>query len=338
MKRIWNFVGRRRLLAISAAALSVASLGVFAYAQQQGGQANANANTEINAFHVQGKVWMLVGAGGNVAVHVGDQGVVVVDTGFAQNADKLVAAIRKLSNRPIQYIVNTHLHPDHTGGNDIVRRAGVTITGANVAGNLTDATAGAQIIAHENTLNRMSAPTGKQAAFPFGAWPTITYVSGQHEIYMNDEPIEIRYMKNAHTDGDSIVVFRRSDVVATGDIFQTVMYPVIDIPNGGSVQGTLDALNHMLDIAIPKHQEEGGTYLIPGHGRVCDEFDLLEFRDMLTIIRDRVQDAIKRNQTLDQIKKAGLTKDYDGRYGATSGFWTTDMFVEAVYKSLTAKK
>src|SRR5260370_13966687 len=228
-------------------------------------QQAAPANAEITTLHVQGNVYMLQGAGGNVAVQIGEMGVVVVDTGLAQNADKLIAAIRKLSDKPIQYIINTHVHPDHTGGNDAVRRAGVTITGANVAGNLTDAAQGAQIIAHENVLNRMSAPTGKQAPTPFGAWPTETFVEGQKELYFNDEPIEIQFQRAAHTDGDSIVMFRHSDVVSTGDIFVTTSYPFIDIEHGGSVQGEIDALNHILDLTIPKHDEEGGTYVIPGH-------------------------------------------------------------------------
>jgi len=290
----------------------------------------------ITTIHVQGNVYMLQGAGGNVAVQIGDMGVVVVDTGNGQNSDKLIAAVRKLSNKPIQYIVNTSMDAVHTGGNDDVRKAGVTITGANVAGNLTDATAGAAIIAHENVLNRLSAPTGQKAVAPFGAWPTITYVTGQNELYFNEEPIEARWQPSAHTDGDSLVVFRRSDVVATGDIFSTLSYPVIDIERGGSIQGELDALNNILDIAIPKHEEEGGTYIIPGQGRICDEFDVLEYRDMVTIIRDRIQNAIKKGMTLEQIKTAGLTKDYDARWSAKQGPATADNFVSAVYRSLTA--
>jgi cyclase len=292
---------------------------------------------EITALKVQGNVYMLQGDGGNIVVQTGDMGVVVVDTGLGRKTDQVLAAIRKLSDKPIQYIINTHMHPDHTGGNDAIRRAGVTITGANVAGNLTDATQGAQIIAHENVLNRMSAPTGQQAPTPFGAWPTDTYVAGQKEIFMNEEPIEVRWQPAAHTDGDSLVIFRRSDVVATGDIFVTTTYPFIDLEHGGSIQGEIDALNNIIDIAIPKHEEEGGTYIVPGHGRICDEFDVVEFRDMVTIVRDRVQNAIKKGMTLDQIKKAGYTKDYDPRWAAKQGnFGTADGFITQVYQSLTA--
>jgi glyoxylase-like metal-dependent hydrolase (beta-lactamase superfamily II) len=296
------------------------------------------ASAEIEVLPVQGNVYLLAGAGANITMQIGPLGVVVVDTGLARMSDQVLAAIRKLSDKPIQYIINTHADADHTEGNDNIRRAGVTITGANVAGNLTDAMEGAQIIAHENVLNRMSAPTGKQAPTPFGAWPTETYVSGQKELHFNDEPIQVIHQRNAHTDGDSLVLFRHSDVISTGDIFVTTSYPFIDVERGGSVQGEIDALNNILDLAIPKHDEEGGTYIIPGHGRICDEFDVLEYRDMVTIIRDRIQASIKKGLTLDQIKAARLTLDYDARYDAKSGPGASGNFVEAVYKSLTSKK
>jgi cyclase len=293
---------------------------------------------DLTVLPVQGSVYLINGAGGNIAVQIGPMGVVVVDTGTAQDADRVVAAIRKLSDKPIQYIINTEMQAEHTGGNVVLRKAGVTITGANVAGNLTDAGVGAQIIAHENVLNRMSAPTGKVAVAPEAAWPTETFVSGQKEIFFNDEPVEVKFQPKAHTDGDSIVMFRHSDVIVTGDVFTTTGYPVIDLERGGSIQGELDALNNILDLAVPKHDEEGGTYIVPGHGRICDEFDVLEYRDMVTIVRDRVQALIKKGMTLDQIKAARLTKDYDARYAAKSGVGTPDGFVESVYRSLTAKK
>jgi glyoxylase-like metal-dependent hydrolase (beta-lactamase superfamily II) len=295
-------------------------------------------STEIQTLKVQGNVYLLTGAGGNVVVQIGDAGVLVVDTGLAQTGDKVVAAIRKLSDKPIQYIVNTHVHPDHTGGNDAVRKAGLTYVGANVTGNLTDAGVGAQIFAQDNVLKRMSVPTGVRSEIPFGSWPTETYLSGRKQLFFNGEPVEIIHQPAAHTDGDSIVLFRRSDVVAAGDIFVTTSYPFIDLDRGGSIQGEIDALNNLLEIAVPGYQDEGGTYIIPGHGRICDQPDLLEYRDMVTIIRDRVQNSIKKGLSLAQVKAAGLTKDYDGRYGAKTGFGTADMFVEAVYKSLSQKK
>src|SRR4051812_36608058 len=295
------------------------------------GAAPAAADTELHILHVQGNVHMLVGAGGNIAVQVGDDGVLLVDTGLAANAERVVAAIRTLTSKPIRYIVNTHVHPDHVGGNDYIGKLGSTIAGGNVGAG---AGVGAGIIAHENVLNRMSAPTGKAAPYPTTAWPTDTFVSKQKELFFNGESIQTVY-KPGHTDGDSIVYFRRSDVIAAGELFNTLTYPVIDLSRGGSIKGVLNGLNDMLDIAIPKAMQEGGTYIIPGRGRLTDEADLLEYRDMVTIVRDRVQDAIKRGQTLDQVKAAKFTLDYDARWGATSGPWTTDMFIEAVFKDLS---
>jgi cyclase len=292
----------------------------------------------IEILKVQGNVYLLTGAGSNVTVQVGDTGVLVVDTGAAERAEQVVAAIRTLSDKPIQYIINTHMHPDHTGGNDTVRKAGLTYVGANVTGNLRDAGVGAQVYAHDNVLLRMSAPTGQRADVPFGSWPTETFRSGRKQLFFNGEAVEVIHQPAAHTDGDSLVFFRRSDVVATGDIFVTTSYPFIDVERGGSIQGEIDALNRILELTVVGFQDEGGTYIVPGHGRICDQPDLLEYRDMVTIIRDRVQAAIGKGITLEQVKTAGLTKDYDGRYGAKSGFGTAERFVEAIYRSLTAKK
>jgi cyclase len=298
----------------------------------------AQPQNDLDVLPVQANVYLIAGAGGNITVQIGDTGVLLVDTGLAPMSDKVIAAIRKLSSKPLQYIINTHFHADHTGGNVAIRQAGVTITGANVTGNLTDARAGAQIVAHENVLNRMSAPTGKESPTPPDAWPTETYVTGQKEVFFNEEPVIAMYQPAAHTDGDSIVFFRHSDVISTGDIFVTTGFPFIDIEHGGSIQGELDALNRIIDLAIPKHEEEGGTYIVPGHGRICDEFDVVEYRDMVTIIRDRVQAAIKKGQTLEQVKAAHFTKDYDARYDTKTGIGSADNFIEAVYKSLTAKR
>jgi glyoxylase-like metal-dependent hydrolase (beta-lactamase superfamily II) len=301
------------------------------------GQPARPAQGEVEILPVQRNVYMIAGAGGNITVQIGDMGVLIVDTGLASMSPQVIAAIRKISNKPLQYIVNTHFHPDHTGGNEAVRKSGVTITGANVTGNIADAREGAAIVAQENVQNRMSAPTGKQSPTPPASWPTDIYVSGQKEIFFNDEPVEVIYQPAAHTDGDSLVFFRHSDVVSTGDIFTTTSFPFIDVEHGGSIQGEIDALNRILDITIPKHDEEGGTYVIPGHGRICDEADVLEYRDMVTIVRDRVQAAIKKGMSLDQVKAAHYTKDYDARYDTKAAIGGADSFVEAVYKSLTKK-
>jgi cyclase len=319
---------------------TAAAVGIFAIAGLLFAQKNQfpwddyRVEGDLTTIHVQGNVYMIYGLGGNVAVQIGDTGILIVNTGLPQNSDRLIAAIRKLSDKQLQYIVDTCVHPDQTGGNEALRKIGVTITGANVTGDIADAGQGAQIIAHENVLDRLSAPTGQKAAAPAGAWPTDTYVSGQKEVFFNEEPVEVRWQPAAHTDGDSLVFFRRSDVIVTGDIFSTVSYPFIDVERGGSIQGELDALNNIIDIAIPKHEEEGGTYVIPGHGRICDEFDVVEYRDMVTIVRDRIQNAIKKGMTLEQVKTAGFTKDYDARWSAKDGPGTADSFVASIYRSL----
>ena len=278
----------------------------------------------VHSLHVQGNVYMLVSAGGNMTVQVGDDGVLLVDTSVAQMSDEIIAEIRKLSSKPIYWIINTHVHGDHVGGNENLSKLSADFL----------APAGVQIVAHENVLTRMSAPTGAQPPLPASFWPTDTYFGKQKEIFFNDEPVIVIYQPAAHTDGDSLVFFRRSDVVSTGDIFQTTTYPFIDVARGGSLAGIIDALNNILDITVPREKQEGGTYVIPGHGRLCDEHDVLEYRDMLTIIRDRVRDAVKRGMTLGQVRALKPTLDYDARWGATTGPWTTDMFVEAAYNEL----
>jgi glyoxylase-like metal-dependent hydrolase (beta-lactamase superfamily II) len=293
---------------------------------------------ELTVLPVQGGVYLIAGAGGNITVQVGAMGVVVVDTGSGTMSDKVIAAIRKLSDKPLQYIINTHYDPDFTGGNEAIRKAGTTITGANVTGNLTDATEGAQILAEDRVLARMSAPTGKVSPTPPDAWPTATFISGKKDLFFNDEPIEIIHQPAASTDGDSLVFFRHSDVISAGGILNTTSFPHIDIAKGGSVQGEIAALNKILEIAVPRHEEEGGTYVVPGQGRVCDEFDVLEYRDMVVIVRDRVRAAIQKGMTLAQVQEAHLTRDYDARYNAKSGLGSANGFVEAVYRSLSAAK
>jgi glyoxylase-like metal-dependent hydrolase (beta-lactamase superfamily II) len=301
------------------------------------GAQGQRAAGEVHTLPVQGQVYMLVttgAAGGNVTLQVGDDGVLLVDTSVPQVTNQFVAEIRKLSDKPIRYIINTHAHADHVGGNEALAKMGSTIAGGNVG---IGAGEGAGVIAHENVMTRMSAPTGSTAPMPFAAWPTDTFFTAKKELFFNGEAIEIEHQPSAHTDGDSLVFFRRSDVVSTGDLFSTTSYPIVDIARGGNIQGVIAGLNRILDITIPRDKQEGGTYVIPGHGRLCDEADVLEYRDMVTIIRDRVQDLIAKGKTLEQVKAARPTLDYDGRYGADSGPWTTSQFVEAVYKSLKEK-
>ena len=289
---------------------------------------------EIHAQKVRGNVYMLSGAGGNVTVQAGEEGVLLVDAGLAPMTDKLLAAVKQISARPVYYIIDTHLHPDHVGGNEKIAKQGSTIAGGDVTMLTADATEGAKVIAHENVLRRLSAPGASQAPAPFAQLPTDTYLGKKKDLFFNDEGIRILHPPAAHTDGDSVVFFRRSDVISTGDVFTTTGYPFIDLAKGGSIQGEIDALNQILDNVITARNEEAGTYIIPGHGRLCDAADVAYYRDMVTIIRDRIRDLKKKGMTVEQVKAARPTRDYDPRWGATSGFWTTEMFVDAVYKSL----
>jgi glyoxylase-like metal-dependent hydrolase (beta-lactamase superfamily II) len=285
---------------------------------------------DLQVMHVQGKVHMIVGAGGNIVVQAGDEGVLVIDTGLQARTDDVLAAIRRISDKPIRIVVNTHVHADHSGGNEPIARIGESL-GGNAPGNSGLPLATARVLAHEKVMTRMSAPTGQASPRPFGAWPTETFFGDDKEIFFNDEAIQLIYQPG-HTDGDILVFFRRSDVVASGDLFLTTTYPVIDVERGGSVQGVINGLNRLLDITIPKDKAEGGTYVVPGHGRLADEADVVEYRDMLTIIRDRVQDLMAKGRTLAEVKAAGPTRDYDGRYGAS------DPLIETIYREFARAK
>ena len=322
--------------------LGTAGLGTLSLAQgnQKGAQQIRNGDdAEIHVLPVQGNVYMLAGAGGNITVQAGKEGILLVDTGPAPMSDKIFAAIRTISDKPIRYIINTSVDPSSTGGNENIAKRGSTIAGGNVVGTIgASAGEGATVIAFQTILDRMSAPTGKKPPAPEGAWPTDTFTTNEKNLFFNGEAIQILHQPAAHTDGDSLVFFRRSDVVSTGDIFTTTGYPVIDLEKGGSIQGIIDALNHLVyQITIPAEKEEGGTYVIPGHGRLCDQADVIYYQEMVIIIRDRIQDMVKKGMTLEQVKAAHPTRDYDPRYGTNTGPWTTDMFVEAVYRSLSKK-
>jgi glyoxylase-like metal-dependent hydrolase (beta-lactamase superfamily II) len=290
----------------------------------------------MDLVQVRPNVYMIVGAGGNTTTQFGDEGVMVVDTQFPQVSAKLLAAIRSVTDAPIRYVVSTHVHGDHIGGNEAVAKAGRTRAGGNVVGDIgAAATSTAGIIAHENVLKRLSMdPPAGQQAVPFGNWPTETFFNNKREFLFNGEAVQIIHEPDAHTDGDSIVFFRKSDVVATGDLFTTVMYPFIDVANGGTINGYVKALNAILDITVASNVNEGGTMVVPGHGRLSDEQDVIEYRDMATIVRDRIQEYVKRGLTLDQVKAKKPTLDFDPRYGMDTGFWTTAMFVETIYKEM----
>jgi cyclase len=281
---------------------------------------------EYEVRHVQGNVYMFASTLGNVTIQIGKDaghdGVLLVDTGAPQLHDTLLAEIRKLSNEPVRFIINTSADADHIGSNAVLLKPPRTYQlPAEVA-----------LFAQDNVLQRESR---EGSLVPSGAWPTLTYLEGKSFAF-NGEAIQMFAEKAAHTDGDSIVLFRGSNVLSAGDIFLTTGYPVIDLERGGSIQGEIRALNHILDLTVPRSMQEGGTLVIPGHGRLCDESEVSDYRDMLTIIRDRVQNMQHKGKTLEEVKAAKLSRDYDRRYSTSA--WTGDMFVEAIYKSLGEHK
>ena len=290
----------------------------------------------LETIHVQGNVYMIAGAGGNISAQIGKEGVLLVDAGLAPAVAKTLAELKKLSPRPVYWIINTHVHPDHVGGNEGVAKAALGAESDSLGrADRSDGEQPLKIIAHANVLNRMTAPAKPgETPQPQAGVPEDEYTTPFKDLRFNGEAVIIYHEPSAHTDGDSIVQFRGSDVISAGDIFTPGGYPFIDIERGGSVQGEIAALNHILDLTVPGHTQEGGTYVIPGHGRVCDEADVVEFRDMIVIVRDRVQDLINKGRTLEQIKAAKPSSDYDTEYVSANSFVKADQFVESIYKSL----
>lgn len=350
------------LLTIGACALT--GVGAFAPSQQ-----TDRARPPASEFHImplRGNVYLLHGAGANITLSVAKEGVLVVDAGTAASADSVLAAIRELARQvtgvsgpvkpcfglgcvgvtyptfngnvaspapapPIRYLVNTNGDPDHVGGNAKVSQGGTTYGSGPGLGQFQNVVkSSAMVYAHESVLLRLT-----QAKVPTAGLPTESFL-GDFRQYINGEGIQMFHMGAAHTDGDVVVHFRGSDVISTGDIFSTTSFPVVDIDRGGSINGIVAALNRLLDMAIPEYQSEGGTLLVPGHGRISDTADLASYRDAVTIMRDRIQLMIDRGMTLAQVKAARPTKDYDPRYERPE--WTRDQFVEAAYKSLAASK
>src|SRR5262245_29725807 len=248
--------GRIALVVVAAGAGVVLAIGGRAVAQQS----QNFDNVKMDIVEVRPNVHMIVGAGGNTTVFSGDEGIMVVDTQFPQVSDKLLAAIRSISTAPIRYVVSTHVHADHIGGNEAISKAGRTRAGGNVVGDLgAAATATAGIIAHENVLKRLSEPAAGATPVPFAAWPTETYANNKREFLFNGEAVQIIHEPNAHTDGDSLVFFRRSDVVATGDLFTTVMYQFIDTAYGGTMIGYHNELKALIYISVTVYMKYSGN-------------------------------------------------------------------------------
>jgi cyclase len=291
---------------------------------------------EVGVLPVQGNIYMLNLGDVNIVAQVGEDGILLVDSGPAAWSERIAQTLRdRFGNRPVRYIINTHMHPDHVGGNAPLARFGrpAVEVGVGGGGGGGGANQGARIIAHENTLNRMSGTTEGEAELPQEMLPTSTFFTEKKEIYFNGEPIEILYQPAGHTDGDVLVFFRGSDVIAAGDLFSTASYPILDDKRGGAIQGYLDALNRILDITVPRFNEQGGTMVIPGHGRLCNESDVDDYRNWMTIVRDRVQEMVKKGMTIQQVKAARPTLDYDGVFASPQ--WTQDQFLEAVYRNVS---
>lgn len=332
---------------------AAACLGLLAFAEQvstQDAQGRSPQNAwawkpaiptgndgQVHVLPVRGRVYMLVGAGGNITVQAGEDGVLMVDAGVASMSDKVLAAVRTISRGPLRYIINTGEREAFTGGNETLAAAGSTIPfRIQTDPRVSDGRLGkdrASVISYLTVFHRMSAPTGKVAPRREEAWPDNTYSTPQKKLYFNDEPVLIMHQPSS-TDGNSIVHFRTDDVVSVGDLVDLTSYPFIDVNAGGSIQAVVEGLNRLIDITVPDRKSEGGTLVIPGHGRLADQADVAYYREMVAIIRDRIQDMAKRGMTLAQVKAARPTQDYDGRYGNDTGLWTTDMFVEAAYRSL----
>jgi cyclase len=295
---------------------------------------------DIKVLPVQGfdttRVYMLVGAGGNIVLQVGDEGVVMVDTGVAAASDAVLGAVRAITDKPIRYVINTHHHPDHVGGNEaVVKASGGQRTDAGGGGGalLQQNQNGVMVFAHQNTVDAMLSPLAGRPAYPEPAVARSAFITSDKQLHFNGEAIELWWHPGAHTNGDILVYFPRSDVIVAGDLLQMGAFPRFDAEAGGRLQGMLNGLNQIVDLAVPRFNQIGGTRIVPGHGYLCTESDVVEARDMATIVRDRVQHLLQKNLTLAQAKAVKPLADYEPVYGA-SGEWSAERFLEAVYADL----
>jgi glyoxylase-like metal-dependent hydrolase (beta-lactamase superfamily II) len=288
---------------------------------------SAQTPDTLEVLRAQGSVFMLAAAAGNSAVQVGPDGPLLVDTHPAAMSMRVLDAVRSLTPRPIRHIVLTSGSEQQAGGAANLAKAGRyvrVIDSVDPRGGDTRAS----IIAHINVLNRMSA-----ANVPSESWPTETYFVSEWSLFSNGEAVQLFHVPAAHTDGDTIVFFRRSDVVCAGAIFDATGYPRFDPGRGGGIDGIIEGLARLLDITVAGENQEGGTVVIPWRGRLSDETDVANYRDMVIIVRDRVRAMIAKGMSLEDVKRARPTSDYEGLYGGR-GDWTGDMFVDAIYRDV----
>jgi glyoxylase-like metal-dependent hydrolase (beta-lactamase superfamily II) len=296
-------------------------------------QGPAASPESLEVVEVRPSFFMIAGAGANIGVQIGEDGVVAVDTGSSAATPAVLAAIKRISPKPIRYIIDTGPDSDHVGGNEALSKAGEKFFASSTLGGGA-LNSFAPIVSAEGVLRRM-------AAFPTDALPSEAFEYSRKYMYLNGEAVEVLHQPSAHTDSDVFVFFRRSDVVLAGDVLDTRQFPVIDLARGGSIQGEIAALNRLVDLAIPSVPvvtRQAGTIVVPGHGRLCEQYDVVEYRDMVTIIRDRVRDLMKVGRSLAEVKAAQPAKGYMGRYGSAGGAWTADQFIDAIYRSLAKEK
>jgi len=321
-----------RLVLLAGFAFMGAGYGSLATAQEE------PLEPVVDVMHVRGDIYMLVGQGGNITMQAGDDGILIVDTQFARLSEAIVEAIREISDQPIRYVINTHYHGDHIGGNANLRLVGDTIIGGNMLGAVPYADGGgAQVVSHENVLLRLSGAIGGEAVDP-SLWPTNTFFDAEKRLHHNGEGIRIIHHPAAHTDGDVVVFFRQSDVIAAGDFYRTTGWPRMDLNAGGSYAGTINALNDLVDLMIPVYGQDGGTLVIPGHGRLSGIGDVLDFREMAIVIRDRINHMIDQGMSLEQVIAARPAMDYEPVYGSPTNPELTEQFVEDAYLSLMQER
>ncbi len=299
---------RISLISVTTVAALLSAPGLAASVPQQD-----LSQVQIETQQIADAVYMLVGSGGNIGVSVGDDGVIIVDDQYAPLTDKIRAAIEAITDQPILFVINTHWHGDHTGGNESFGAAGSII------------------VAHDNVRKRMSNEQfssffgGSTPPSPVAALPVVTFTDTV-TLHFNDEEIHVFHVDPAHTDGDSIVWFRNSNVVHMGDVFFAGRYPFIDLGSGGSVDGMIDAANRVLESINAE------TRIIPGHGPVSTIEDLQEYREVLTTVRARVMQHIAQGHSMDETIAARPSAEWDDTWGAA--FINPAQFIEFVYTSI----